>query len=80
MTLAQIGYDATSTLATNAYENLNGYCTLAATAANVVIECRSLPVSSGGGDNNLICVLVTGTTPNDISTVINPSGGSCPTS
>ena len=49
------------------YENLNGTCTIAGGAANVVITCNSLTTTT---NYNQVAVTVTGTSPNDITTVI----------
>lgn len=58
------------------YVNLNGTYSITGTSGEVNIEGESATGSSG--DNNLICVEITGTRPADISTTILTIGDTCP--
>ncbi|MEM8487892.1 MAG: hypothetical protein AAF564_20240 [Bacteroidota bacterium] len=58
------------------FQTVHGTFALTNSGSTVIVEGRSFS-TSGGGDNNLICVTVTGLTETDISTISNPSSGSC---
>ena len=58
------------------YQDIHGFYLGAVSGANFVITATSAN-TSGAGDNNTVCVTVSGTTINDLQTVINPSSGSC---
>jgi hypothetical protein len=63
-TLEQVGY----TTSGGVYTNLNGsFQITTADASGVVIQANSL---TGSGNDNQVVVTVTGTTPDDISTVV----------
>ncbi len=72
VTFEQLGYPTTA----GVYENLNGSFNLTS-GANLTITGQSTAVASGGGDNNCVLVVVSGTSPNDIATQVNPASG-CP--
>ena len=57
---------------------IDQYGTYSATvsSSDLVITARSAS-TSGGGDNNVVCVYVRGPKVADLSTTLNPSGGSC---
>lgn len=62
--------------ATGEYQDIHGFYQGTVSGADFIIAARSSN-TSGGGDNNLVCVTVSGTTMNDISTSINPNSGTC---
>lgn len=72
---SDLGYEEN---ASSKYVNLNGTYTLTGSATDVKIQGESATGSSG--DNNLICVVITGTRPTDISTTIlsMSADSSCP--
>ena len=72
LSLEQLGY----TVSGGTYTNLNGDFTMTP-GATLTITGQSTPVSSGGGDNNCVLVVVSGTSPTDIATSVNPTSG-CP--
>ncbi len=58
------------------YEDIHGRYLGAVNGADFVITAVSAS-TSGGGDNNLVCVTISSSSPEDISTVLNPTTGSC---
>ena len=58
------------------YEDIHGFYIGTVSGSDFIIEASSAN-TSGAGDNNLVCVTVAGTTLDDVSTIINPSSGSC---
>ena len=77
LTLAMLGYPENS----GVYNDVNGVYTVSIVGTGV-FQIRATSASSSGdnADNNVICVNVAGSATTDISTTINPSGGTCPTS
>ena len=70
---SDLGYEED---ASDNYVNLNGTYSITGVAGEVNIEGES--ATGSNGDNNLICVEITGTRPGDISTTILTIGDSCP--
>ena len=62
--------------ASNEYVDLHGTYFGEVDGANFVITATSLN-TSGAGDNNVICVTVSGANIDDITTTLNPAGASC---
>ena len=73
LTLDQLGYPVDGS---GNYSDVSGTYTGAINGTDFVITATSA-ATSGAGDNNLICVTVGGGLTTDITTQINPSGGSC---
>ena len=73
LTLDQLGYPVDGS---GNYNDVNGTYTAAVSGANFVITASSA-ATSGAGDNNLVCVTVSGSLTTDITTQINPASGSC---
>ena len=73
LTIELMGYPVNGS---GEYKDVNGTYTAAVTGANFIITATSV-TTSGAGDNNVVCTLVTGVTEEDIQTIINPSTGSC---
>ena len=73
LTLETLGYPLN---ASDEYEDINGNYTGVVSGANFVITANSA-ATSGAGDNNLVCVTVSGSLTTNITTQINPSSGSC---
>ena len=71
--LVDLGYSVNGS---DEYETVDGTFTLDSSGSNAVVEGQSAS-TSGGGDNNLVCVYVSGPLVGDISSTINPSSGSC---
>ncbi len=74
VTLQDLGYPVNGS---GDYTDLYGTYSAAVSGADFVISATSA-ATSGGGDNNLVCTIVAGATLGDISTVINPTSGTCP--
>lgn len=72
--LQMLGFPTEAT--TNTYCEINGCYTAEVSGSNFVITGTSAS-TSGAGDNNVVCVTVAGSLVNDISTLVNPSSGSC---
>ena len=62
--------------ASDTFTDVNGSYTMAVSGADLVITATSAS-TSGGGDNNVICILVSGPLVQDVSSLINPPSG-CP--
>ena len=58
------------------YQDIHGFYKGEVVVDDFIITATSAN-QSGGGDNNLICITVTGTSLGDIDTEINPSTGTC---
>ena len=58
------------------YETVDGTFSLSDGGALLIITGESAS-TSGAGDNNIVCVSISGTLTTDITTVINPASGSC---
>jgi hypothetical protein len=61
--------------ADNKYSDINGIYSADISGSAFVIEARSIPVS--GRPDNVICVRVDGLDKDNITTDVNPEGGSC---
>jgi hypothetical protein len=73
LTIRDLGYPVDNT---NTYTDLHGTYSGTVTSGDFVITGSSAS-TSGGGDNNVVCVYVAGSLVSDISTVVNPSSGNC---
>lgn len=73
LTLNDLGYPVDGS---GNYVDVYGTYSAAVSGANFVISATSA-TTSGAGDNNLICTTVGGPLLADITTVINPSSGTC---
>lgn len=62
--------------ANDEFQTVHGTFELTNSGSSVIVEGRSFS-TSGGGDNNLVCVTVSGVSETDITSEINPSSGSC---
>ena len=71
--LVDLGYDVN---ASNEYETVDGTFAIDNAGADLVVEGISAS-TSGAGDNNLVCVYVSGPLVTDVSSQINPASGSC---
>ena len=71
--LVDLGYEVN---AADEYRTVNGAFTIDNNGSGITVEGISAS-TSGGGDNNLICVYVSGNLVTDITTTINPTSGSC---
>ncbi len=60
----------------NEYKDIHGSYLGVVSGANFVITASSA-TTSGSGDNNIVCVVVSGTELDDLQATINPSSGSC---
>lgn len=60
----------------NEYQDIYGTYVGVVDGADFVITATSA-TSSGGGDNNLVCVIVSDSSKSGIQTIINPTSGSC---
>ena len=58
------------------YVDLNGVYSGTISGGNFIITATSAS-TSGAGDNNIVCTIVSGPLVDDITTQINPSSGSC---
>lgn len=74
VTLEALGYPTDS--AGDPYLDVNGQYSIAVSTGDLVITAESA-AQSGAGDNNVVCVTVSGTLVEDIETEINPASGSC---
>ncbi len=73
ISLSGLGYPVNGS---GQYVDVNGVYDISISGVNLVITSTSA-TTSGSGDNNLVCVYVGGVLVDDITTDINPSGGSC---
>ncbi|MBX2819486.1 MAG: hypothetical protein KTR29_07385 [Rhodothermaceae bacterium] len=71
--IATLGY---TTDGSGNYVDLNGVYSGTVNAGNFIITATSAS-SSGNGDNNIVCTIVSGPLVGDITTEINPASGSC---
>lgn len=71
--IATLGY---TTDGSGNYVDLNGVYSATVNAGNFIITATSAS-SSGNGDNNIVCTIVSGPLVGDITTEINPTSGSC---
>ena len=62
--------------ALNQYADIHGFYLGVVSGSDFIITATSAN-TSGAGDNNIICITVTGTTLGDIQTVVNPPSGTC---
>ena len=76
LSLQQLGYPVTGSGTMAMYVDINGTYTATVDGADYVITASSA-VTSGAGENNLICVRVGGSQAENIQTLINPASGSC---
>lgn len=76
LTLDLLGYPVNGS---GEYKDVHGTYTTSISGGTLVINAASI-TTSGGGDNNIVCTIVSGVSAEDIVTVVNPSSGSCPTS
>lgn len=58
------------------YRDVNGIYTVALDGGDFVITATST-TTSGAGDNNLVCTVVSGPTSDDIKMTFNPTSGTC---
>ena len=58
------------------YQDIHGFYLGQVSGANFIISATSAN-TSGAGDNNLVCVTVTGTALQNISTQVNPTSNTC---
>ena len=70
---SNLGYP---TNASDEYETINGTFSLDDGGALLIVRGVSAS-TSGAGDNNVVCVSVSGTQVSDITTIINPASGTC---
>ena len=73
LALADLGYPVDGS---GNYNDVHGSYAGAINGTDFVITATSAS-TSGAGDNNLVCVTVSGSLVDDITSTINPSSGSC---
>ncbi len=71
--LTDLGYTVNGS---DEYVTVDGTFSLSQNGGGIFVEAKSV-TSSGGGDNNLICIEIDGYDLNDISTDVNSGTGTC---
>ena len=73
LSLRELGYEVTGS---GVHIDVNGTYTGAITGGDFIVTAISAS-TSGAGDNNIICTIVSGPMVDDVTTVINPPSGTC---
>ena len=71
--LSDLGYTVNGS---NEYVTVDGTYTLTLSGGSIFIEGKSV-TTSGGGDNNIVCVEIDGASLNDLTTEVNSGSGTC---
>ena len=73
LTIELLGYPVDGS---GEYKDVHGKYSGGVNGAKFIIKASSA-TTSGAGDNNFVCTIVTGMTAEDIQSIVNPSPGSC---